>query len=79
MNRDDLEVIFTHPGAEGGKGGELAIDRDGRLYWNGKPVLVERAITLTTWQKFGAAVVVTAAGLGGLLALLEIVWWFRML
>lgn len=77
MNRDDLDVIVS--GAEGGKGGKLAIDRDGRLYWNGKPVLVERAITLTPWQKLGAAVVVIAAALGGLLALFEIVWWFRML
>ncbi len=77
MKRDDLDVIFA--GAEGGKGGELAIDRDGRLYWNGKPVLVERAIALTPWQNLAAAVVVVAAALGGLLALLEIVWWFRMM
>ncbi len=77
MNRDDLDVIFS--GAEGGKGGELAVDGDGHLYWNGKPVIVERAITLTTWQTFGAAVVVVAAALGGLLALLEITWWLRML
>ncbi len=77
MNRDDLDVIFS--GAEGGKGDELAIDRDGRLYWNGEPVLAERAITLTAWQKLAAAVVVIAAALGGLLALLEIVWWFRMM
>ena len=66
-------------GAEGGKEGELAIDRDGRLYWKGKPVLVERAITLTAWQKLAAAVAAAAAALGGLLALLEIVWWFRMM
>ncbi len=65
MDRDDLDVIFS--GAEGGKGCELAIDRDGRLYWNGEPELVERAITLTAWLKLAAA-------LGGLLALLEIVW-----
>ncbi len=77
MNRDDLDVIFS--GAEGGKGGELAIDRDGRLYWNGKPVLVERAITLTAWQKPAAAAVAAAVALGGLLALLEIIWWFRMM
>ncbi len=77
MNRDDLDVISY--GADGGKGGELAIDRDGRLYWNGKPVLVERGITLTPWQKLAAAAVVIAALLGGLLALLEIVWWFRMM
>ncbi len=77
MNRDDLDVIFS--GAEGGKGGELAIDRDGRLYWNGNPVVVERAITLTAWQNLAAAVVVIAAALGGLLALLEIVWWFRLM
>ncbi len=77
MNRDDLDVIFS--GAEDGKGGELAIDGDGRLYWNGKPVLVERAITLTAWQKLAVAVVAAAAALGGLLALLEIVWWFRMM
>ncbi len=76
MNRDDLDVIFS--GAEGGKGGELAIDRDGRLYWNGEPVVVERAISLTAWQKLAAAVV-AAAALGGLLALPEIVWWFRMM
>ena len=63
MNRDDLDVIFS--GTEGGKGGELAIDRDGRLYWNGKPVVVERAIALTAGQKLAAAVVVTAAALGG--------------
>ncbi len=75
MIRDDLDVIFS--GAEDGKGGELAIDRDGRLYWNGKPVLVERAITLTAWQKLVAAVV--AIALGGLLALLEIVWCLRMM
>ena len=77
MNRDNLDVIFS--GAEGGKESELAIDRDGRLYWNGKTVLVERAITLTPWQKRAAAVVVAAAALGGLLALLEIVWWIRMM
>ena len=77
MNRDDLDVIVSD--AEGGKEGELAIDRDGRLYWNGEPVVVERAISLTAWQKLAVAVVVTAAALGGLLALLEIVWWFRML
>ena len=77
MNRDDLDVIVSD--AEGSKEGELAIDRDGRLYWNGEPVVVERAITLTAWQKLAAAVVVIAAALGGLLALLEIVWWFRMM
>ncbi len=77
MNRDHLDVIFS--GAVGGKESELAMNRDGRLYWNGKPVLVERAITLTAWQKLAAAVVVIAAALGGLLALLEIVWWFRMM
>ncbi len=77
MNKDYLEVIFS--GAEGGEGGELAVDGDGRLYWNGKPVLVERAITLTAWQTFGATIVVIAAALGALLALLEITWWFRML
>ncbi len=77
MNRDDLDVIVSD--AAGGTEGELAIDRDGRLYWNGKPVVVGRAITLTAGQKLAAAVVVTAAALGGLLALLEIVWWFRMM
>ncbi len=69
MNRDDLDVIFS--GTEGGKGGEIVIDRGGRLYWNGKPVVVERAISVTAWQK-------RAAALGGLLALLEIVWWFQL-
>ncbi len=77
MNRDDLDVIVSD--AEGGKEGELAIDRDGRLYWNGEPVVVERAITLTAWQKLAAAVVAIDAALGGLLALFEIVWWLRML
>lgn len=76
MKNPDLELIFDSERDDGAKG-ELAIGPDSRLYWNGKPIITERGISLTTMQKWGAGITVTAAALGGFLALLEIIWWFK--
>lgn len=70
-----LETIMEYDN-EAGQRSVLAVDHEGHMYWNGRPVIVERGITLTTWQKIGAMVTVTAAGLGGLWAFLQIVTWF---
>ena len=76
MASHDLEIIFDSKRKDG-TGGELAIGPDSRLYWNGRPIITERGISLTTMQKIGAGIAVTAAALGGFFALLEIIWWFR--
>lgn len=76
MLKPKLTVIFT-TGSEGGAKGELAIDDSGRLYWNTRPVITERGISLTTMQKVGAFLTVTSAALGGFLAFLQIISWFK--
>ena len=70
----DIETVAVFE-RQDGVGTDIAIDPDGGLYLNGK--LVATGITLTTQQGIGAWIVVIAAGLGGILALLEIIWWFK--
>ncbi len=55
----------------------LSLDADNRLYWDGKPVVTQSRLGLTTWQKLGAGVTVLSAALGGLYALLQIIDWFK--
>jgi hypothetical protein len=45
---------------------QLGIDRDNRLYWNGRPVEVRRTLDLSPAQKLGAIIVALGAVLGGL-------------
>lgn len=48
MADDDLTIIFTAGDLhDSGAPGELAIHRDGRLFWNGDPVVIERPLSLT--------------------------------
>jgi hypothetical protein len=39
----------------------LGVDKDNRLYWDGKPVEVRRRFDLTFWQKLGAVIIVIGA------------------
>lgn len=41
-------------GAENGVEGEFGIDDDGKLYWNGKPVVTESKVTLEWWVSLSA-------------------------
>jgi hypothetical protein len=41
----------------------LSVSEDGRLYWDGKPVVVRRRIQLSPWQTFGAILIGLAATL----------------
>lgn len=43
-----VSTIFTHQ-TEGGAVGELGIDEDGRLYWNGQLVVTEQRVKLSWW------------------------------
>lgn len=43
-----LSTIFTHQ-TDSGVTGELGIDEDGRLYWNGQPVITEQRVKLDWW------------------------------
>ena len=62
MADEDLTTIFTAGDLhDSGAPGELAIHRDGRLFWNGNPVVTERPLSLTFWQKFGAVLTVASA------------------
>ncbi len=62
MADDDLTTIFTAGDLhDNGAPGELAIHRDGRLFWNGRPIVTERPLSLTFWQKFGAVLTVASA------------------
>ena len=35
----------------------LSVSDDGRLYWDGKPVVVRRRVQLSPWQTFGAILI----------------------
>ena len=62
MTDDDLTIIFTAGDLhEGGAPGELSIHRDGRLFWNGRPVATERPLSLTFSQKIGGVLTVVPA------------------
>jgi hypothetical protein len=44
----------------------LAIDRDGRLYWDGKPVEVRRRISMSRAQVIGASIVAAFVVIGAI-------------
>ncbi len=39
----------------------ISVSEDGRLYWDGKPVVVRRRIKLSPWQTFGVILIALAA------------------
>jgi hypothetical protein len=39
----------------------LSVSDDGRLYWDGKPVVVRRRVQLSPWQTFGVILIGLAA------------------
>ena len=45
----------------GGDLNRVSVGSDGRLYWDGKPVVVRRRLQLSAWQTFGAILVGIAA------------------
>ena len=49
----------------------LSVNKDGRLYWDDKPVIVRRRLVLTPWQKLGAIFIGIAAVMIGLSALVQ--------
>ncbi len=51
--------------------GNLGIDRDGILYWNGRAIRIEKRFTLSFWQKISAVVVTFTAGLVSLSTILQ--------
>jgi hypothetical protein len=57
-----VEVIFETDDSEG-KTHSLGLDSEGHLYWDNRPVVVERGIALTTWQKIGAVVGVASGAI----------------
>ena len=61
------ETIFEYDN-EAGMRNTLAVDTEGHLFWNDKPVVVERGITLTTSQKIGAVITVASAAVVGVAA-----------
>ena len=49
----------------------LSIDRDGRLYWDGKPVEVRRRISMSRAQIVGASIVAAFVVIGALGAAIQ--------
>lgn len=45
--------------------GRLGVDRENRLYWDGRPVEISRRISLSKWQTFFAIIFWIAAVAGG--------------
>ena len=54
-----IHLLFG-AGAENGVDGEFGIDDEGKLYWNGKPVVTESKVTLDWWV--GLSAVLAAFG-----------------
>jgi hypothetical protein len=46
----------------------LGVDSQGRLFWDGKPIEIRKAIDLSRWQTIGAVVVALAAVVGAIAA-----------
>ncbi|MEA3025092.1 MAG: hypothetical protein QOF91_377 [Alphaproteobacteria bacterium] len=44
----------------------LSIDRDGRLYWDGKPVEIRRRISMSRAQVIGASIVAAFVAIGAI-------------
>jgi len=42
---DEVEEIFSTDTADG-KAGSLGLDKNGKLYWNGKEIVTKQKITL---------------------------------
>ena len=54
--------------------GRLGVSDDGRtLYWDGKPVVIRKEISLTRWQLTIALIAASGSFASGLVAVLE--WW----
>ena len=49
----------------------LSIDRDGRLYWDGKPVEVRRRISLSRAQVVGASIVAAFVVIGAIASAIQ--------
>ena len=49
----------------------LSIDRDGRLYWDGKPVEVRRRISMSRAQVVGASIVAAFVVIGAIGAAIQ--------
>lgn len=49
-----------------GQIGLLGVDKDNRLYWDGKPVEVKQRLSLSWWQGFGSVLLVVFSVVGGL-------------
>ncbi len=52
----------------------LQIDDSGRLFWDGKPIEVSKAFTLTWWQKVGAVVAIVATAATAVVEWLQYFW-----
>ena len=48
MIRKHIEEMYSYESDSGSKG-SLGIDEDGKLYWNGIPVVTEQKIKLALW------------------------------
>jgi len=53
-----MSEIYTLFGAssDNGKGGDFGVDDDGKLYWNGKPIVTEKKIKLQWWVNLSAII-----------------------
>jgi hypothetical protein len=62
-----VPVSARKPASAGGSAGgvtdlsRLSVSEDGRLYWDGKPVVVRRRVQLSPWQTFGVILIGLAA------------------
>jgi len=54
--------------------GGLGIDAKGILYWHGKRVEIRKRLTLSVWQRIGAAAVVAATVSMGVTDLFRFLW-----
>ncbi|MDB4631759.1 hypothetical protein OAF61_04700 [Pseudomonadales bacterium] len=48
-----VEMIFEHTSSSG-VSGELCIDGEGKLYWNGTPVVTQQKVKLQWWVNLSA-------------------------
>jgi hypothetical protein len=57
----------------------ITVDKNGRLFWDGKPVVVRRRLVLSGWQTFGAWLIglaaITIALSGAVLAAIQAHDW----
>ena len=70
VKRTDIEEIWEYT-SDDGTSGKLGIDGEGRLYWNGKPVMTEQKVSLQGWVNISIIVASFSTFLIAIMAVLD--------